>query len=76
MPPTESGEDVETENDQSSSTPVAPENNQLQNLLQEAQETFENANKALENGDLGLYQDLIEQGQNLVQQATELLENN
>ena len=76
VPPTESGEDVETENDQSSSTPVAPENNQLQNLLQEAQETFENANKALENGDLGLYQDLIEQGQNLVQQATELLENN
>ena len=47
-----------------------------QQLITVKAETLENANKALENGDLGLYQDLIEQGQNLVQQATELLENN
>ena len=76
VPPTESGEDVEVENDQETPTSVTPENNQLQNLLKEAQETFENADKALEDGDLGLYQDLIEQGQKLVQQATELLESN
>ena len=76
VPPTESGEDIEVENDQETPTPVTPENNQLQNLLKEAQETFENADKALEDGDLGLYQDLIEQGQKLVQQATELLESN
>ena len=76
VPPTESGEDVEIENEQETPTPATPGNNQLQNLLEEAQETFENADKALEDGDLGLYQDLIEQGQKLVQQATELLESN
>jgi len=76
VPSSESGEDVEVENEQETPTPATPGNNQLQNLLEEAQETFENADKALEDGDLGLYQDLIEQGQKLVQQATELLESN
>ena len=59
--------DTETEN------PV-PEGTELETLLAQAQEAFTNANEALANGDLGRFQDLIEQGQQLVQEANELLE--
>ena len=51
------------------------ENTALEALLSQAQEAFTNANEALANGDLGRYQDLIEQGQQLVQEANELLDS-
>ena len=54
-------------------TPV-PESTQLETLLAQAQEAFTNANEALANGDLGRFQDLIEQGQQLVREANDLLE--
>ena len=69
-------EDNDEEDTQPTPTPANPDDNQLQSLLEQAQQTFDNANKALEDGDLGRYQDLIDQGQTLVQQATELLEGN
>ena len=46
----------------------------VQQLLSQAQEAFEAANEALEQGNLGDYQDLINQGQSYVDQANELLE--
>jgi len=67
----ESGED-----NQSESAPDNSSGNELQNLIEQARQAFESANEALEDGDLGRYQDLIEQGQSLVQQAAEILESN
>ena len=45
----------------------------VQQLLSQAQEAFTAANEALEEGNLGEYQDLINQGQNYVDQANDLL---
>ncbi len=45
----------------------------VQQLLSQAQEAFNAANEALEEGNLGEYQDLINQGQNYVDQANDLL---
>ena len=45
----------------------------VQQLLSQAQEAFTAANEALEEGNLGEYQDLINQGQNYVDQANGLL---
>ena len=46
---------------------------QVQHLLSQAQEAFLAANEALEEGNLGEYQDLINQGQSYVDQANDLL---
>jgi uncharacterized membrane protein (UPF0182 family) len=66
--PTENSSPSETE------TPTT-ETPALETLLSQAQEAFINANEALANGDLGRYQDLIEQGQQLVQEANDLLDS-
>ena len=50
-----------------------PATEQVQELLSLAQEAFEAANAALEEGNLGDYQDLINQGQSYVDQANDLL---
>ncbi len=44
-------------------------------LLQEADDLFEEAEQALEAGDLGKYQDKVEAARKLVQRALELLED-
>jgi uncharacterized membrane protein (UPF0182 family) len=45
-------------------------------LLEKATTAFEKAQKELQNGNLGLYQDLVEQAQQFVDLALELLNNN
>ena len=70
-PPAETQTPTETETE--TETPITGETN-LEGLLAQAQQAFANANEALASGDLGRYQELIDEGQQLVQQATELLE--
>ncbi len=42
-------------------------------LLQQAEEAFAEAEQALRAGDLGRYQDKVEEGRELIQQALDLL---
>jgi hypothetical protein len=45
-------------------------------LLEKATKAFEKAQQELQNGNLGLYQDLVEQAQQYVDIALEILNNN
>ena len=54
-------------------SPDGPNASGAKQLLIQAQSAFQSANEALEVGDLGAYQDLINQGQSYVSQASELL---
>ena len=45
-------------------------------LLEKATKAFEKAQQELQNGNLGLYQDLVEQAQQYVDLALEILNNN
>ena len=68
-PDEESDEDTpETQEPEETST-----TDQVQQLLSQAQQAFLAANEALEEGNLGEYQDLINQGQSYVDQANALL---
>jgi len=71
--PIQETEEPPAETQTPTETPITGETN-LEGLLAQAQQAFANANEALANGDLGRYQELIDEGQQLVQQATELLE--
>ena len=70
------GSDATPEPDSTPESDQSPENpnpSRVQELLLQAQAAFKAANEALEVGDLGAYQDLINQGQSFVDQASELL---
>ena len=51
-------------------------NDAILDLLARASDAFSNAQEALLEGDLGSYQNLIEQAERLVKKATELLDEN
>ena len=59
-----------SESEEATETPVTEE---IQQLLSQAQEAFEAANQSLEEGNLGAYQDLINEGLSYVDQANDLL---
>ena len=59
-----------SDNEEVTETPVT---GTIQQLLSQAQEAFEAANQSLEDGNLGEYQDLINEGLSYVDQANDLL---
>ena len=54
--------------------PVEPPPADVQALLEAAQTAFDDAQDALAEGDLGTYQELIEQGEGFLDQALALIE--
>ncbi len=72
--PTATPEPTATPTPEPTTVPFEPPPADVQALLEQAQETFQQADEALANGDLGLYADLIDSAQALLDDALSRLD--